>query len=108
MSKNHYQMSGVATAQLEIDYLRDQLNQSREKLKDVLEARALLRRKGYFVENLWTTDDVTENYNCTQEQAQQVLEMALTNEATMEQVWLAIDDACDSLTIKPKENEDRG
>jgi hypothetical protein len=100
MSKNHYEMSAVASANLEIDYLRGQLIEANKKLKDIAEARLFLRSKGYFVDNLWTTDDVTENYNCTQEQAQQVLEMALTNDATMEQIWLAIGDACDTLEIK--------
>jgi hypothetical protein len=100
MSKNHYEMSEVASANLEIDYLRGQLIEAKNKLKDVLEARALLRKKGYFTDNLWTTDDVTENYECTQEQAQQVLEMALTNTATIEQIWYAIDDACDHLAIR--------
>lgn len=93
-------MSAVASANLEIDHLRGELNKAREKLKDVFEARALLKKKGYFTDNLWTTDDVTENYNCTQEQAQQVLEMALTNTATIEQIWYAIDDACDTLEIR--------
>lgn len=93
-------MSAVASANLEIDYLRGQLIEVKKKLKDVLEARALLRSKGYFTDNLWTTDDVTQNYDCTQEQAQQVLEMALTNDATMEQIWFAIDDACDYLAIR--------
>ena len=100
MSKNHYEMSAVASANLEIDYLRGQLIEAKNKLKDVLEARALLRKKGYFTDNLWTTDDVTENYECTQEQAQQVLEMALTNTATIEQIWYAIDDACDHLQFR--------
>jgi hypothetical protein len=100
MSKNHYEMSAVASANLEIDYLRGQLIEAKKKLKDVLEARALLRSKGYFTENLWTTDDVTENYECTQEQAQQVLEIALTNTATIEQIWYAIDDACDHLQFR--------
>lgn len=93
-------MSAVASANLEIDYLRGQLLEAKNKLKDVFEARALLRKKGYFVDNLWMTDDVTENYECTQEQAQQVLEMALTNTATIEQIWYAIDDACDTLEIR--------
>lgn len=105
MSKNHYEMSAVASANLEIDYLRGQLVEAKNKLKDVLEARALLRKKGYFVENLWMTDDVTENYECTQEQAQQVLEMALTNTATIEQIWYAIDDACDTLEIRKNQNQ---
>ena len=93
-------MSAVASANLEIEILRDQLREAKIKLKDVLEARALLKKNGYFTENLWTTDDVTQNYDCTQEQAQQVLEMALTNDATMEQIFLAIDDACETLEIK--------
>jgi hypothetical protein len=105
MSKNHYEMSAVASANLEIDYLRGQLNEAKKKLKDIVEARLFLRSKGYFVENLWTTDDVTENYNCTKEQAQQVLEMALTNEATMQQIWLSIDDACDTLEIHKNQNQ---
>jgi len=105
MSKNHYEMSQVASANLEIDYLRGQLNEAKKKLKDIVEARLFLRSRGYFVENLWTTDDVTENYNCTQEQAHQVLEMALTNEATMEQIWLAIGDACDTLEIHKNQNQ---
>jgi len=93
-------MSAVASANLEIDYLRGQLNEAKKKLKDIAEARLFLKSKGYFMENLWTTDDVTQNYDCTQEQAHQVLEIALTNEATIEQIFLAIDDACDHLEIK--------
>ena len=93
-------MSAVASANLEIDYLRGQLNEAKKKLKDIAEARLFLKSKGYFMENLWTTDDVTQNYDCTQEQAHQVLEMALTNQATIEQIFLAIDDACDHLEIK--------
>ena len=100
MSKNHYEMSAVASANLEIDYLRGQLNEAKKKLKDIAEARLFLKSKGYFMENLWTTDDVTQNYDCTQEQAHQVLEMALTNQATIEQIFLAIDDACEHLEIK--------
>lgn len=92
-------MSAVASANLEIEYLRGQLIEAKNKLKDITKSRALLRSNGYFTDNLWTTDDVTENYECTQEQAQQVLEMALTNTATIEQIWYAIDDACDTLQI---------
>lgn len=93
-------MSAVASANLEIDYLRGQLNEAKKKLKDIAEARLFLKSKGYFMENLWTTDDVTQNYNCTQEQAQQVLEMALTNDSVIEHIFQAIDDACDTLEIR--------
>ena len=97
-------MSAVASANLEIDYLRGQLNEANAKLKDEKVARELLRKKGYYVDNLWSVDDVTSNYVCTNEQAQRVLDMALKNEATMEQIWWAIDDAADSLEIKSNQN----
>lgn len=93
MSKNHYLMSDSASAQIEIDYLRDEVKKLKEQLQDEKIARDLLRKKGYFVENLWCTDDVTQNYQCTNEQAQRVLEIALKNEATVEQIFYAIADA---------------
>ena len=100
MSKNHYEMSAVATAQIEIDFLRDEVKRLKEKLNDGATARALLRSKGYFVENLWYVDDVMQNYDCSKDKAYEVLQKAITNEATMQQIWLAIDDACDYLEIK--------
>jgi len=100
MQKNHYEMSQVAGANLEIDFLRDEVKRLKEKLNDGATARALLRSKGYFVENLWCVDDVMENYECNRGKAYEVLEKAMTNEATMQQIFLAIDDACDYLEIK--------
>ena len=93
-------MTERATAQIEIDFLRDEVKRLKEKLNDGATARALLRSKGYFVENLWCVDDVMENYECNRGKAYEVLEKAMTNEATMQQIFLAIDDACDYLEIK--------
>ena len=97
-------MSESATAQIEIDYLRDEIKKLKEQLQDEKVARELLRSKGYYVENLWSDDDVMQNYICTKEQAQQVLSIALKNEATMEQIWWSIDDAAESLEIKSNQN----
>lgn len=52
---------------------------------------AELKSRGKFVDNLWTTEDVFAFFNCTEDEAQEVLYEALTNEATMEQIWFAID-----------------
>ena len=61
-------------------------NQAVEKAKE------LLRENGFFVDNLWHVDDVKLRYNCDDdEQAQDILNGALTNDATMEQIWFAID-----------------
>ena len=97
-------MNESAAAQIEIDYLRDEVAKLKAQLKDEKVARELLRKKGFYVETLWSVDDVTTNYICSQEQAHRVLELALKNEATMEQVWWAIDDATESLEIKSNQN----
>ena len=62
-----------------------------EDLQAVENAKAVLRENGYFVDNLWHVDDVKLRYQCEDnEMAQDILYSALTNEATMEQVWFAI------------------
>jgi hypothetical protein len=60
--------------------------------QEVENARKVLKENGYFVENLWSINDVKGRYNCNDDQAQEVLDKALTNEATMEQIWFAIHD----------------
>ena len=47
-------------------------------------------REDFQVENLWSVHDVKSLYDCTDEQAMDVLHGALTNDATMEQIWYAI------------------
>ena len=70
------------------------------KQAEIEQAKAILKQHGYFVDNLWSTQDVTDRYECTEEQAYDVLDKALTNEWVMEQIWFSIDDACDSLEIE--------
>ena len=105
MQKNNYLMSATKIAQIEVDYLRDEVARLNEKLKDVATARALLRSKGYFVENLWCVDDVMENYDCGKDKAYEVLNRAMTNEATMQQIFMSIDDVCDVLQIRKNQNQ---
>jgi len=76
------------------------------KQAEIEQAKAILKQHGYFVDNLWSTQDVTDRYECTEEEAQEVLETALTNEWVMEQIWFSIDDACDSLKIELKEDNE--
>ena len=53
-------------------------------------AKAVLKAAGYFVDNLWHVEDVQAKFDCSPIDAMSVLNRALTNEATMEQIWLAI------------------
>jgi len=60
--------------------------------EEIIKAKEVLRNAGYFVDNLWHVDDIKLRYNCDDdEQAQDILNTALTNDATMEQIWFAID-----------------
>lgn len=67
-------------------------------MSKIEEAKATLRDAGYFVDNLWHVDDVKSRYEgCDDDDAQEVLDRALTNEATMEQIWFAIEYAIDAV-----------
>lgn len=47
-------------------------------------------REDYQTGNLWCTEDVTLNYDCTEDEAMDVLEAALSNAATMDAIWFAV------------------
>jgi hypothetical protein len=70
---------------------------------NIHEAKQALREAGYFVDNLWHVDDVKNatEVSLSTEQAMQVLSMALTNNDTTDQIWLAIKMSIDILNEKP-------
>jgi len=55
------------------------------------EAKEFLEKEGYYVGNLWHIHDVQGKFKCSDAEAQEVLNGALNNEATIEQIWYAID-----------------
>jgi len=70
--------------------------------QEIQQAKNLLQDNGYFVANLWRTEDVTENYDCTEDEAQEVLESALTNDALTNSIWFTIDFHAEDMGIKRK------
>ena len=56
----------------------------------IKEAKQILKDAGYFTDNLWSIEDVKDICNCSNEEAQDVLNIALTNEGTMHHIWTAI------------------
>ena len=64
---------------------------ARLKLVSTEDLMAELKLRGKFVDNLWTTDDVKSRFDCTDEEAQEVLYEVLTNEYTMEHIWAFIE-----------------
>lgn len=72
---------------------------------EVEKAKAVLKQHGYFVDSLWSTQDVTDIYKCTDEQAYDVLNTVLSSEGIMEQVNVDIHFECSYLKIELKEEE---
>jgi hypothetical protein len=60
-------------------------------MNKIEEAKKLLEENGFYVGNLWRVEDVQAKFKCDDDEAQDVLDGALQNEATMEQIWFAID-----------------
>lgn len=57
----------------------------------IVNAKLVLKQAGYFVDNLWRVEDVMLMYNVEDEQvAQFILYQALTNGATIEQIFFSI------------------
>lgn len=60
-------------------------------------AREALRERGFYTDNLWHVDDVKCRYEgCDDATAQYILDQALTNSATMEQIHFAINTAIEA------------
>jgi hypothetical protein len=78
---------------------------SKATQQQIDDARALLKANGFFVDNLWSVDDVKHKYKCTDEEAQDCLEKSLTNDATMEQIWLSIDIFAEMENLKKRKNK---
>jgi hypothetical protein len=57
---------------------------------EITQAKETLKKNGYFVDNLWSIEDVQDIFNCSDEEAQDVLNIALTNEGTMHHIWSVI------------------
>lgn len=97
---NHYQMTERASAQVEIDFLRTELNKAKAKLQDTEHAKQLLASRGYSADNLWHVEDVTQNYDCSNDVAYDILTRALRDEYVIEQIFEAIDKVATALEVK--------
>lgn len=78
------------------------LSPSKETMRaiNIEQAKELLKKEGYFVDNLWQTEDVKMNYQCTDEQAQKVLNRVLQYDAIYELVWEGIKYEAENMKLK--------
>ena len=79
-----------------------------QETKEMLisQAKFTLKQAGYFVDNLWHIDDIKSRFECeNNQQAQELLYNALTNEWVMEQIWYSIDMVCQEENLEVKTDE---
>jgi hypothetical protein len=65
-----------------------------------IEAKKFLADQGFFTDNLWHVSDVKMLYNCTENEAYEVLDLALTNANTKSHIWDAIEIAAEHLDLE--------
>jgi hypothetical protein len=58
-------------------------------MNEINKAKQVLREAGYYVDNLWSIDDVMDD-SLTDQEKQSVLAMALTNEHIMGEIQYGI------------------
>jgi hypothetical protein len=99
-----FKLNQMDVNQIEVHDFVD-LSPSKETMRaiEIENAKKLLRSEGYYVDNLWQTCDVTLNYDCTEEEAQGVLNSAFTNDATYQQIWEAISYKAESMNLKRRD-----
>lgn len=69
--------------------------------EQIQEAKSLLRKAGYFTDNLWHVDDVKSKFEIfDNEDAQDVLNDALTNEWVIEQIRISINNIAEYKEFK--------
>ncbi len=71
------------------------------------ELKELLTNRGFYTGNLWQVEDVKGIFKCDDDEAQDVLDSALTNEETMNQIWFAVRFHADEYGLKELKSKDR-
>lgn len=74
------------------------------EIMKVEEARQVLKDAGFQVANLWSLQDVMDNYECSEEEAMNLLEQTLTNDHVIESIWASMDIIADINGIERKQS----
>jgi hypothetical protein len=69
----------------------------------IRDGKELLKRQGYYVDNLWNVKHVTAFFDCTQEQAMEVLDDVLNNHNIFQQTSNLLQYTAEVIySLKPK------
>ena len=79
------------------------INKMTNKTQEAIEH---LKGLGYNTESLWHVWDVTERFNCTEQQAHEVLNKALANQWLTEQTHFIIGKTAEAMGLGEKEDKE--
>ena len=67
-----------------------------DKLKDIdsNDLRDELASRGFYTNNLWHVDDVKQNYECSDEDALEILDRVMQSEWIGQEIFASIDEVC--------------
>jgi len=70
---------------------------------EIQQAKKVLEKHGYLTDHMWNIVDITVNFDCTDEQAEYVLDKVLSSESVNSDIWETITNECNALNLKPIE-----
>jgi len=76
----------------------------RTEQKEIKEAKEFLESKNFYTDCMWHTKDVTDIYDCSDEEAYQILDLVLGSDCS--QTFERIDIQASMMDIKRKEDSD--
>jgi len=69
-------------------------------------AKSFLKASGYYVDNLWQISDVQDKFNCTDEEAQRILDAGVHNDYIVSEINESIDNNAEAMGfVKIEETE---
>jgi len=75
-----------------------------KRYEEIAKAKEILSKHGYYVGNLYQAEDVQSIYECTDDQAIDVLDKALDNDGTANEIWESIRYFSEDMGLKEKED----
>ena len=72
----------------------------RDRMIAIINAKKLLENEGYHVGNLWRTEDVCNRYDCTNEDAEKILDDVIESQYISEIIFEMIDDKTQEMNFK--------
>ncbi len=87
------------------DYDYKASNFKKDKSASVEEAKQTLTDDGYYIGSLWHLEDVKTKFECTDDEAFDILSQCVDNEWIIEQINVSIDDAGEYEGLTRKEEE---